>query len=163
MDFVDEQKRRVAFHEAGHAWMMVREGLEVKSVSLKASGPLQGDNRGETVPEHVMEEGNRDTCEKFAKAALAGSLAEHYMLGKWDEESLVASAYDTGRARGCLSMSGEDWKPDALDHYIQSLGNMVMEEISQARVWHAITALAYEILASGTLTGIQVQEILSDG
>jgi hypothetical protein len=162
IDPIDEKKRRIAFHEAGHAWMMVREGLGVRSVSLKPPSPLQADNRGHTVPEQAMEEGRPDICEKFARAALAGSMAEHYMLGNWDDESLVASAYDTGRARSCLSMAGDDIRPDALSHYIHSLQNAVLDEISQAKVWHMITALAYELLASECLTGQQVRELLSD-
>ena len=160
MNFTEEKMRRIAFHEAGHAWMMVVEGIGVKSVSLKNPESLQYDNRGDAVPENAIINGRRDICEKFAKAALAGSMAEHYMLGNWDEESLVAKAFDTGRARSCLSMSGDDWKADALDHYIHSLGNLVLDEISQPKAWHAITALAYELLASEMLTGQQVGEVL---
>ena len=163
MDFSDEKLHRIAFHEAGHAWMMVKEGLGVISVSMEPLSPIKGDNRGETVPELAMEEGRKELSERFAKAALAGSAAEHHLLGRWDEESLQASAYDTGKAKGFVAISGDDWKPESLDHYVQRLSNAVMEEISRPRVWHTITGLAYELLASGTLTGEQVLEIVSDG
>ena len=109
-----------------------------------------------------MEEGRKDICERFARAALAGSITEHYMLGAWDEESLQAKAYDTDRARMCLNMSGDDWRPDDLDQYIQSLGNTILEEISQPKTWHAITALAYELLAYEMLTGQHAREVLSE-
>ena len=162
MDFIDEYKRRTAFHEAGHAWMMVREGLGVRSLSLNSCGSLQGDNRGETVPDQCIEEGQRELSEKFAKAALAGSVAEQFLLGNWDEESLQANAFDTGRARSYLTMSGDDWKTDALNYYVQALSNAVMDEISRPGAWHAITSLAYELLKAGSLDGEEVLEILSD-
>ena len=162
MDFTDEKKRRIAFHEAGHAWMMVKEGLGVISVSMEPLSPIQSDNRGETLPELAMEDGRKELSERFAKAALAGSAAEHYLLGHWDEESLQASAYDTGKAKGFIARAGDDWKPEVLDHYVQTLSNAAMEEISRPRVWHTITVLAYELLASGTLTGEQVMEIVSE-
>ncbi len=162
MDFGDEQKRRVAFHEAGHAWMMLKEELGVISVSMEPGSLVQGDNRGETLPEVVMEEGRKELSEKFAKAALAGSAAEHFLLGNWDEASLQASAYDKGRAKSFLAMSGADWKPEALDHYVHALSNSVLEEISRPGAWHTITALAYELSGAGTLTGDEVLEILSE-
>jgi len=162
-DTFDNTPLRVAFHEAGHAWMMVKEGLGVISVSMEPLSPIKGDNRGETLPELAMEDDRKEFSERFAKAALAGSAAEHYLLGHWDEESLQANAYDTGKAKGFMAMSGDDWKPEVLDHYVQTLSNSVMEEISRPRVWHTITGLAYELLASGTLTGEQVLEIVSDG
>lgn len=162
MDPSDEKKRRIAFHEAGHAWMMWKEGLGVRSVSMKPFSPIQGDNRGETVPDLAMEEDRKELSEKFAKTALAGSAAEHYLAGNWDEESLQASAYDTRSAKGFMTTSGDVWKPQALDHYVQALSNSVMEEISRPKVWHAITGLAYELLASGTLTEEQVLEIVSE-
>jgi len=163
MDFADENKRRVAFHEAGHAWMMWKEGLEVARVSMEPLTSVRRDNRGETVSVQVMEENRKELSVKFAKAALAGSEAEHFLLGKWDEESLQARAFDMGRARSFMVMSGDDWKPEALDHFVQTMSNMVTEEISRPRVWDAITALAYELLVSGTLTGGRIREILSVG
>jgi len=161
MNFTDEKKRRIAFHEAGHAWMMVKEGLGVVSVSMESSSPVQGDNRGETVPELAVEEKRTALSEKFAKAALAGSAAEHFLLGNWDEESLQASAFDTGRAKSFMVLSGADWEPEALDHYVHALSNSVMEEISRPRVWHTITTLAYELKGAGTLSGEEVMQIVS--
>ena len=162
IDLSDEKKRRIAFHEAGHAWMLEREGLVVRSVSINPPVSIQGDNRGETVPEKTMEEGRKEISDKFVRAALAGSAAEHYLLGSWDKDGLLASAYDTGRARSYLAMTGNDWKPEAMTHYVQALSISVMEEISQPKAWHAITSLAYELLESGTLTGEKVARILAD-
>jgi hypothetical protein len=156
MDMTDEKLRRIAFHEAGHAWMMVFEGLGVISMSLEIRGPVHGDNRGETVAEMQMAEGRRDLSDKFARAALAGSAAEHFLMGDWDEESLLADSYDTGRAKGFMAMTGDDWKSEALDHYIQALANSVLEEISTPRTWHTITRLAYILMERETLTGEEV-------
>jgi hypothetical protein len=157
-----EKRRRVAFHEAGHAWMMWKEGLGVKSVSMEPHRSIQGDNRGETVPDLAIEEGHNELSQKFAKAALAGSAAEHFLQGKWDEDSLQASTYDTRKARGFLAMSKDNRDSESLDHDIQALSNSVMGEISRPREWHNVTDLAYALLASGTLTGEQVLEILAD-
>ena len=162
MDFTDEKKRRIAFHEAGHAWMMWKEGLGVKSVSMELRRPIHGDNRGETVPDIAMEEGRDELSRKFAKAALAGSAAEHFLLGKWDEESLQASSYDTKKAREFIVMSGDEGGSDSLDHDIHALLNSVTREISRPREWDTVTCLAYALLASGSLTGEQVLEILAD-
>jgi len=156
MDFTDERKRRIAFHEAGHAWAMFFEGLGVKSMSLEIRAPVRGDNRGETVAEVHMSEGRRDLSDKFARAALAGSAAEHFLMGDWDEESLLAGSYDTGRAKSFMSMTGDDWKSEALDHYIQALSSEVLDEISTPRVWHAITRLAYMLTEKGTMTGAEI-------
>jgi hypothetical protein len=163
MDLSDEKKRRIAFHEAGHAWMTWKEGLGVKSVSMEPHRSIQGDNRGETIPDLAIEQGRHELSQKFAKAALAGSAAEHFLLGKWDEDSLQASTYDTRKARGFLAMSGDNRDSESLDHDIQALSNSVMVAISRPREWHNITDLAYALLASGTLTGEQVMEILSEG
>jgi len=163
MDFADEKLLRIAFHEAGHAWMMWKDGLGVRSVSMEPHTPIQGDNRGETLPDLAMEEGRKELSVKFARTALAGSAAEHYLLGRWDEESLLASAYDTGRAKGFMLMSGDDWGSEALDHYVQAMSNTVMEKITRPREWHTITGLAYELLAAGILTGEKVLVILSEG
>jgi hypothetical protein len=156
MDFSDDTLLRTAFHEAGHAWMMWKEGLGVNSISMEPLSPIQADNRGETIQELAMEEDRKELSEKFAKAALAGSAAEHFLLGNWDEESLQASAYDKGRARGFMAMSGTDWKPEDLEHYVHSLSNSVMEEISRPKVWHTITCLAYELMEKGTMTREEV-------
>ena len=163
MDFIDEKLRRIAFHEAGHAWVMLKEGLGVKSLSTRAPSPHGGDNRGETIPDLAMQEGRKDLAEKFARAALAGSAAEHYLMGKWDDESLQANAYDIGRAKGFITMSGEDWKPEALEYYIRVLSNSLLDEISRPRVWNTITGLAYELMKAGTLSGKEVEAILEEG
>ena len=68
IEFSDDSLLRIAFHEAGHAWMMHKEGLGVKSMSLKPQGVIQGDNRGETLPEQQLVEGRRDLSEKHAKS-----------------------------------------------------------------------------------------------
>ena len=162
MDFTDDQKRRIAFHEAGHAWMMVREGLGVRSISISPRESIPGDNRGETVPDQQMEESRRDLSEKFARAALAGSAAELYLMGRWDEESLQAGAFDAGKARSYLAMSGDDWRPDSLDYYVQTISSLIMDEISQPRIWNNITSLAYKLLEANILTGEEVSIILSD-
>ena len=162
MDFTEDKKRRIAFHEAGHAWMMWKEGLGVKSVSMEPHRPIHGDNRGETVPDLAMEEGRKELSQKFAKAALAGSAAEHFLLGKWDEESLQASSYDTKKARDFMVMSGDNRESRSLDQDIHALLNSVIGEISRPREWHIVTGLAYALLASGSLTGEQVLEILAD-
>lgn len=160
MDFADEKFLRIAYHEAGHAWMMIEQGLGVVTVSMEPLSAVHGDNRGETVPGSAMEEGKRKLSEKFARAALAGSAVEHFFLGRWDEESLQSSAYDTGRAKSFMIMSGDDWKTQALDHYIQALSGKVLEEISRPRAWHAITGLAYELMQKGTMSGEEVKLFL---
>ncbi len=162
MDFSNEKKRRIAFHEAGHAWMMWKEGLGVKSVSMEPHRPIHGDNRGETVSVLAMEESRDELSRKFAKAALAGSAAEHFLLGKWDEESLQASSYDTKKAREFIVMSGSNRESGSLDQDIQALLNSVMGEISRPREWDTVTCLAYALLESGSLTEEQVLEILED-
>ena len=162
MDFADDKLRRIAFHEAGHAWMMVREGLGLRSVSINPGAFGTGDNRGETLPERSMEEGRRDLAEKFARASLAGSAAEHFLMGGWDEEGLQARAYDTGRAMSYIAMSGDDLRPEALEYYIQVLSNTVMEEMSHPKTWDAVTGLAYALLERESMVGDEVAGIIPE-
>ncbi|UCG39244.1 MAG: hypothetical protein JSV00_03150 [bacterium] len=158
----DDRRRRVAFHEAGHAFMMVRRGLGILSATIETSHAAPGDTRGLTLPSTVLEENQPELSDRFAACALAGSAAEHYLMGSWDEEILQARAHDTGRAKSYLVMSGREYRPEALDFIIQSMANTVLDEIAAHRAWHAVTVLAYALLEKGTLTGKEVMDVLGE-
>lgn len=157
---MDEVRRRIAFHEAGHAWMMLREGLGVRSVTVAAGSAAPGDTRGLTVPDTPLEEGNPELSRRSARAALAGSLAEHYLLGQWDEETLQARAYDTGKAKSALTISGDEWMPDAMDYTIHSMSNAVLNELSRLKAWDEITVIAYALMENEILTGDDISILL---
>ena len=158
----DQHLLRVAFHEAGHAWMMLREGLGVRSVTVAAGSAAPGDTRGMTVPDSPLEEGNPELSRKCARAALAGSLAEHFLMGQWDEEVLQARAYDTGKARSALTISGEEWMPDSMDYTIHSMSNAVLNEISQLKAWDEITVIAYALMERSTLSGEELAALIGN-
>jgi hypothetical protein len=162
MDFSDEVKRRVAFHEAGHLWMMMHEKLGVLSSTIDTGRSATGDTRGLTVAETPMEENMPELARRFARAALSGSLAEHFLIGQWDEEVLQARGFDNGMAASFLSMSGQEWSPEIMESTIHSLSNTVLNEISQLRAWHTITLIAYAFMEKGSLTGEDVAELLEE-
>ena len=160
MEFAEEQLRRIAFHEAGHAWMMLRDRLGVRSATVDSSSCAPGDTRGMTISETVIEENNPELSKKFARVALAGSLAEHFLMGQWDEEILQARDYDGECARNALAMSGEEWSSEDMDYTIHSLSNTVMNEVSRLAAWDEITIIAYALMENETLTGAEVMELL---
>ena len=162
MPLADDRLRRTAFHAAGHAWMLREEGVGVASLSLENPRPSSGDDRGLASAGTALPEGRPDLSLRHARAALAGSAAEHFLLGKWDEESLQARAYDAGKAKSCLVLSGQDWKPEALEFTVHFLTNRVLEVISHPRAWHGITALAYALLERRTMTGEEVERFLEE-
>jgi len=162
MEFIDEVSRRVAFHEAGHAWMMVIEGLSVRSVTVDTGSSAQGDTRGLTISETPMDENNFELARRFARVALTGSLAEHYLMGQWDDEILQARAYDDEKARSALAMSGEELLPEEMDYTIHSISNEVLEQISQLKAWDKITIIAYALMENEILTGDDIFILLGD-
>jgi hypothetical protein len=91
---------------------------------------------------------------------MTGSAAEHFLTGSWDEEVLLARAHDTGRAKCCLVLAGGEWKPDVLEFTLQTLESDVLDEISQPKAWHAITALAYALMEKGEMTGREIVSLL---
>ena len=163
MEFIDEVRRRIAFHEAGHVWMMMYEKLGVLSSTLDTERSVAGDTRGLTVPEATMEENMPELARKFARAAIAGSLAEHFLIGQWDQEILQAREFDNQIAKNFLAMSGQEWSPEVMDFTVHSLSNAVLNEISQLKVWHAITLIAYALMEKGMLTGKEIMAVLGEG
>ena len=156
----DEVRRRIAFHEAGHIWMMLHEGLGVLTSTVDRSHTAPGDTRGLTVAKTVMDENSPELSQRFARAALAGSLAEHYLMGQWDEEILQARDFDNEKAKSALAMSGEERPPEALDFTIHSLSNTVLNEISRLKAWHDITLIAYALMEKEMLTGDDIAILL---
>lgn len=142
--------------------MMWSEGLVIDSVTLKPSCSEPGDARGMTKAGKEPDGGQPALSRKYARCALAGSAAEHYLTGSWDEELLETRAYDIGRAKSYLVLGGGDWKPDALDYAIQTLANSVLDHIAQSATWHTITALAYTLMEKGEMTGKEVTAFLEE-
>ena len=166
LSFSEEERRRIAFHEAGHAWMMLREKLGILSVTVDSSGSAPGDTpgdtRGLTVSRTGMEENNPELSRKFARVALAGSLAEHFLMGQWDDEVLQVRDYDGESARSALAMSGEEWSSEEMDLTIHSLSNAVLNEISRLKAWDEITIIAYALMEKETLTGPELVDLLGN-
>ena len=162
MEFIEEKKRRVAFHEAGHVWMMMHEGIGVLSSTVDTECSADGDTRGLTVPEATMEENMPELARGFARAALAGTFAEHFLMGQWDEEILQARGFDNGMAKSFLAMSGQEWPPEVMDFTIHSLSNAVLNEISQLKAWHASTLIAYALMEKGMLTEEEITALLEE-
>jgi hypothetical protein len=162
MEFVEEQLRRIAFHEAGHAWMMFKERLGIRSVTVDATSAAPGDTRGLAVSETVLEENNPELSRKFARTALSGSLAEHFLMGQWDVETLQARDYDGESARSALAMSGEEWSSEEMDLTVHSLSSTVLNEISRLAAWDEITIIAYALMENTQLSGPELMELLGE-
>ena len=157
-----ETKRRIAFHEAGHAYMLWSEGLGISFLTLDPSRSEPGDTRGLTQPGANLQVGQPLLSEKFARSAIAGSAAEHFLTGSWDGQILEARAYDIGRAKSYLVLGGGDWRQDALDFKVQTILNNVLDEIARPRTWDVITALAFHLMGRGALMGEEASEVLGE-
>jgi ATP-dependent Zn protease len=150
-----EQKRHIAYHEAGHAVMAILMGREVKSVSPKdqrtvlnserlaailgASGPLSAEDR-----EH---------CEQELKIALAGYGGEVVGLG---QPSFV-TAYDSDISQGNVvhralkERAGREGTGNALQDEV--IGELTRNRDSLDRV-------AKALLVEGELTAERVRDLV---
>ncbi|MDB5533597.1 MAG: ATPase central domain protein, partial [Hyphomicrobiales bacterium] len=170
-------RRRVAYHEAGHAIALLAQGLAVpKALSIGGTGGLAESDLGE------MRAITRSHLEKFLVTLLAGRAAEQLTFGEVTAGAGGSDESDLGRATmlaarletdygfgefGLVCIPGASSSRDLL--LLDSLRSAVSATIDRAyaaalellgRNQHALEGLATALFAAGYLDRADIQAIL---
>jgi ATP-dependent Zn protease len=137
------RRQRIAYHEAGHAVVVLRLGYKLKDVTIKPNGRAEGmtnyEKRGGLVSDGI-------------KIILAGSLAESLFDGK-------VSLKTDG--------SGNDWRairkwyPEFCARDVREIGEETKLLVQRHR--EAIARVARALLERETLTGDDVKRLADGG
>jgi hypothetical protein len=179
------QKKRVAIHEAGHTVMHLLVGQSFEKVTLaKDKISISGIGDGEKVDATATTGGgvyveDQKTIEaqdkevlsgilniKDGLVSMAGPVAEALFVGKIDNETEAASAYDLGRIKMCCRA--------AINNGISDFGKWKgMYEMETAMVnafslgaqellkkhWNCVNAISDTLIERETLSYVEVLEI----
>lgn len=151
----------VAYHESGHAYIAVKVGARVRSITIEPDddGPHRsGDTQ---VVWKRSKFSQREFLEKSALVALAGPVAEMIYTGDAFHPGLVAEwSADWQDALRAL----EPLQPDPAQRVAQ-LEQLTLElyrTLSNDEHWAGLAALADHLLAHETLDAAQIREILDN-
>lgn len=151
-----------AYHEAGHAFMAVRLGAKVRSVTIDPDHDDGPERLGDT--QVVWRKGrltDREFHERAIMVSLAGPVAEMLYTGDPYHPGLVAEwAFDWQEA----------WKlaePLFPDHrrrldYLEQTTSRLYHLMNAEPNWSAIASLADNLLAHETLESEEVRDIVSE-
>ncbi|UCF31643.1 MAG: hypothetical protein JSV26_04315 [bacterium] len=157
-----DNRTRIAFHEAGHAFMLRHLGLAVDWVSLTSPEENSGGRPGRTQPKNELPWRRPDLSEKYALFSLAGPAAEYHLVNQWDNEGLREAHRDETMARRFIQVGGRDMPDHKMDSYIKSLKDTAMDMVSRPANWNRITVLAYALMEVDRMSGTEVNEILDE-
>lgn len=149
-----------AYHEAGHAYMAIRVGARVRSVTIEPDrddGPARHADIQVEWPRATMI--SRGFQEKAVLVALAGPVAEMLHRGERFHPGLVAEwSADwqmAWEAAGHL-IAAERKRLEYLERQAISLYHLFHRD----EHWSVVAAIVDELLAHETLDGEQVEEIV---
>ena len=150
-----------AYHEAGHAFMAVRLGARVRSITIDPAwddGPMRfGDARIEWPAGEFSE---RELCEKMVLVALAGAVAEMIYSGQPYHPGFVAEwAADWAQAWEASATLYSD-EVNRLKH-LEEMTVQLYRTMRRNDHWAALAAIVDDLLAHETLEGEQVEEIVA--
>jgi len=151
-----------AYHEAGHAFMAVYVGAQVRSVTIDPDWDDGPQRYADIQIEWPLEEfSERELREKSIEVALAGPVAEMLYSGDSTHPGLVAEwAADwklAWQAAACL-FPDERKRLAFLDQTTRKLHRL----LDRKQHWSALAAIADLLLAHETLEGEDVAEVLQE-
>lgn len=149
-----------AYHEAGHAFMAIHVGAQVRAVTIEPEwddGPERHADIEVAWPIDRFTE--RQLCEKSALVALAGPVAEMIYSGDPYHPGLVAEwAADWQFAwKATAPLIAAERKRLA---YLEQATARLYRLLDQDAHWAALAAIVDNLLAHETLDGEQVGDIL---
>ncbi|HEX6989140.1 MAG TPA: AAA family ATPase [Bacillota bacterium] len=165
----DEERRRVAFHEAGHALLgeLVQPG-SVASVTIVSRGASLGYVRQR--PQDDVWLWTRDQLENDARVALAGYVAEQLVFGApstgaGDDLRRVADTVDRIITAGLSRLGPVDpdrAPPEAVQQVRSELTAVLVDDVEQILIRHraALDRLAARLFEQETLSGDEVRATL---
>ena len=150
-----------AYHEAGHAFMAVRLGARVRSITIDPAwddGPMRfGDARIEWPAGEFSE---RELCEKMVLVALAGAVAEMIYSGQPYHPGFVAEWSAAWAQAWEASATLYSDEVNRLKH-LEEMTVQLYRTMRRNDHWAALAAIVDDLLAHETLEGEQVEEIVS--
>jgi len=156
----DEQGRRTAVHEAGHAVMACLSGLTFAAVTIEASQEhgftgclVWNDAQPITVPIHF----DLSEHEPYVLTLAAGYVAECEVFGKLGESDVVGALHDMGQI---ASIAAEVMPAhgDAMT-YVRDISDRVSATLRLRRA--SLDAVAEQLLQRTRLTYAEVASIVN--
>ncbi len=150
-----------AYHEAGHAWMAIYLGGQVRSVTIEPdwdNGPRRDGDVQIAWPVQAFNQ--RELCEREILVALAGPVAEMIHRGEPFHPGLVEEwANDWQQAWAAAEILHIDQRKRLT--YLEGATRQLDQLLGQDVHWAALAAIVDHLLAHRTLTGDQVMEIVA--
>jgi hypothetical protein len=156
----DEETRRAAYHEAGHATLAWLSGFAVRWARLVPAGPLAGGVLYETsivrMPHEALNNVGIDMRILFVKCA--GPAAESIYAGRLSYP-LAVSQHDIESAHALLRRRGIHDRAALIDITARAL--LATERLLlHGHVWRAVALLAAELLTHRSLDREGIKQIL---
>ncbi|MEI8383739.1 MAG: hypothetical protein WCJ09_26735 [Planctomycetota bacterium] len=151
-----------AYHEAGHAFMAMRLGARVRSVTIDPDNDDGPERFGDTqIYWKRSKFSDREFHERAVKVSLAGPVAEMLYTGDPFHPGLVAEwAHDWQAAWELAAVLIPDNRR-RLEYLEQTTGELYRFMDAEPN-WSAIAALADHLLAHETLETEEVRDIIRD-
>lgn len=160
---IHETLEQVAYHEAGHAVMAIREGLQVEFVAVYEEPRLKGVCRPVDRTEILL----RDP-RTLAKGVAAGKVSNKeiagmiltLLAGGLAEQRFLGSAEDGGgkdlQVARTLTLAFADTAAARFE-LLAWLAVLVKQDLAEPSVWHQVQRVAAALLERRTLTDEQVR------
>jgi ATP-dependent Zn protease len=151
-----------AYHEAGHAYMALRSGAKVRSITVDPDWDDGPDRHGDTQiawPKKRLSE--KELREKVILVALAGPVAEMIYTGDPYHPGLVAEWSADWQVAWAAAELLFPTEPARMD-YLEQTSIRLYHLLNQNRHWEAIAMLVDHLLAHETLDAEMIDEIADE-
>jgi hypothetical protein len=155
-----EQKRRIAFHESGHATLALDCDFDVVSVTIATDSAI--DSLGRTGVRNQFPEWfapactdlrSRDHMESVVSVCFAGPEAERRLAGRCHWRS---AQHDVERAKALASCA---YDSPVVPHFLRYMKALTRAWVARDKNWAMIQAVAEALLVQGELSGEQVRAL----
>jgi hypothetical protein len=155
------ERRRTAYHEAGHAVMAFELGLSIREVTIVPDdagnflGRVTGTPLGPDVMARFAEyDPDRHLVEQLIMFPLAGGIAEQELTGQVEnlgDEDDLTNSFDLA-----LRVCGSD---EEANLFVEGLWERTRAQIQSPPTWAAVEAVAAALLGQQRLSGRKARAI----